>query len=106
MRQICDFLFYCLMTNDTLDAGEVGAVPSSLGQLEIEAKIGTLIDRQTGARLQLPVRTESVIADGMDISFVSDMTMVSLTSLVHSPAVLGPLTRYDLGSTSQDERIS
>ena len=94
------------MTNDTLDAGEVGAVPSSLGQLEIEAKIGTLIDRQTGARLQLPVRTESVIADGMDVSFVSDMTMVTLTSPVHPSADLSPLTQFHPGSTSQNQRIS
>lgn len=42
--------------------------------LEIEAKIGVLIDRHTGVRLQLPVLTETII-DASNVRFESNMSM-------------------------------
>lgn len=75
-RYVCDFLFRCIMQYNTLEAGQTGSVPSPHGQLEIEAKIGTLIDRNTDLRMMLPVRTEAILAETHDVSFVSNMTTV------------------------------
>ena len=76
VRYVCDFLFRCLMANEALEASQPDAVPSPNGQLEIEAKIGTLVDRSTNARMVLPVRSEAIINEGLDVSFVSNMTSV------------------------------
>ncbi|KAI9207147.1 CYTH-like domain-containing protein [Polychytrium aggregatum] len=43
--------------------------------VEIEAKIGLMIDNRTNQRIYLPVRTETVLADDRNIRFASDMTM-------------------------------
>lgn len=47
--------------------------------IEIEAKIGHLIDKNTNARLRLPVMTETVMDDrdnGWRVNFKSSMTEV------------------------------
>ncbi|KAI9726291.1 MAG: mRNA-capping enzyme subunit beta [Chrysothrix sp. TS-e1954] len=66
-RHLCDFLYRHIVLNDA--AGSMDQ-----GQLEIEAKFGTLIDRSTNERLRLPILTESIVAPGADVSFESDMT--------------------------------
>ncbi|WFD35343.1 tRNA (cytidine(32)/guanosine(34)-2'-O)-methyltransferase [Malassezia cuniculi] len=45
--------------------------------LEIEAKIGTLVDRNTGTRVKLPVLTETIIEDMPHVRFESMMPMES-----------------------------
>ncbi|RPB27672.1 mRNA triphosphatase CET1 [Terfezia boudieri ATCC MYA-4762] len=71
-RQITDFLFYKVVKNDDpcLDwTGSGGPI------LEIEAKLGHLVHKQTQQRLSLPIVTEAVIVEGYrDIAFRSTMT--------------------------------
>jgi hypothetical protein len=59
--------------------GDVGSDPRE-GQVEIEAKIGTLIDNNTDTRLKLPVATMCVIQPDLHsnrYSFRSEMREVS-----------------------------
>lgn len=73
-RCIADFLFLHVVSNETIGTGGAGDIPQSNGQLEIEAKIGKLIDKRTHDRLRLPVSTEVLIDDGTDVAFESTMT--------------------------------
>ncbi|KAJ2727018.1 mRNA-capping enzyme subunit beta [Coemansia sp. Benny D115] len=43
--------------------------------LEIEGKLGRLVDRKTKQRIALPVLSETVLADDKDLRFESDMTL-------------------------------
>ena len=78
-RIVADFLFPNVVLNS-----DVGVAPAGGGRglgavLEIEAKIGRLIDRNTNDRLQLPVMNECVISHAdpnMRIAFESSMTEV------------------------------
>ncbi|PNS21946.1 hypothetical protein CAC42_544 [Sphaceloma murrayae] len=56
--EICTFLFTQMLIRSSLGAGD----PRN-GSLEIEAKLGTLIDRQTDGRLSLPVKTTTVLKE-------------------------------------------
>ncbi|KAL4922513.1 CYTH-like domain-containing protein [Aspergillus aurantiobrunneus] len=60
---VCDFLFqHVVLRNDAM-AGPAGA--SAVGQgaiIEVEAKLGQLIDLDRGERLQLPILSESIIS--------------------------------------------
>lgn len=79
-RIMADFLFPNVVLNN-----DVGVAPAGGGRglgavLEIEAKIGRLIDRNTNDRLQLPVMNECVISHAdpnLRIAFESSMTEVS-----------------------------
>ena len=53
-RVVMDFLFFEVVQRKDVDAGSSGA------QLEIEAKLGQLIDKETNERLRIPVLTECV----------------------------------------------
>ncbi|KAL2870245.1 putative mRNA capping nucleoside-triphosphatase [Aspergillus lucknowensis] len=75
---VCDFLFqHVVLRNDAM-AGPAGS--SAVGQgaiIEVEAKLGQLIDLDRGERLHLPILSESVISrDNPRIrtSFESNMT--------------------------------
>ncbi|KAL3485611.1 CYTH-like domain-containing protein [Aspergillus germanicus] len=75
---VCDFLFqHVVLRNDAL-AGPAGATAVGQGAIiEIEAKLGKLIDLDRGERLQLPVLSESVINrenSRIRTSFESSMT--------------------------------
>ena len=49
-------------------------------QFEIEAKMGTLIHKETGQRVRLPVMSECVLDDqAREINFQSNMTEVCLS---------------------------
>ncbi|KAL4804280.1 CYTH-like domain-containing protein [Aspergillus unguis] len=75
---VCDFLFqHVVLRNDAL-AGPAGASATGQGAIiEVEAKLGQLIDLDRGERLHLPVLTESVISrDRIRTSFESNMTQV------------------------------
>ncbi|KAJ1951434.1 mRNA-capping enzyme subunit beta [Linderina macrospora] len=43
--------------------------------IEIEGKLGLLVDKKTGTRLNLPVMTETIIKDDKNIRFESDMKL-------------------------------
>ncbi|KAJ3352477.1 mRNA-capping enzyme subunit beta [Allomyces javanicus] len=66
-RQIADFIYVTLNEHRpplALDA-----------PVEIEAKLGRIIDKRTGQRLALPVRSETVVVDATELRFESDMTV-------------------------------
>ena len=70
-REICDFIFTEVVTRDDVGPGAV---------IEIEAKLGQLIDKNTNDRLRLPVATECILSKNdpnLRISFKSSMTEVS-----------------------------
>lgn len=73
-RSICDFLFHHVVSNEGIGVGSAGGVPSPNGQLEIEAKIGRLVDK-SGDRIQLPIKTEAVLEETLDVTFESMMTV-------------------------------
>ncbi|WFD26666.1 mRNA-capping enzyme subunit beta [Malassezia nana] len=66
-----------------------------LDHVEIEAKVGTLIDRQTNMRLQLPVLTETAIdARALGVRFESNMPMKQHRSFNQ---LLNELVHYSSG---------
>lgn len=70
-RAICDFIFAEVVTRDDVGPGAV---------IEIEAKLGQLIDKNTNDRLRLPVATECILSKNdpnLRISFKSSMTEVN-----------------------------
>lgn len=73
-RSIADFLWReVIMRYETQPADEVSGT-----MIEIEAKIGQIIDRNTNARVNLPVSTETVMVNDnrCPIQFKSSMTEV------------------------------
>ncbi len=87
-KAVMDFLFLEVVERTDFKIGAAGAL-SGLGgaQLEIEAKLGQLIDRNTNERLRLPVSTECIFNKddpNWRTAFRSSMTEVSfITSLHH-----------------------
>lgn len=75
-RQLCDWLYRFVVMNDSLQTSSVDGASSTEGLLEIEAKLGTIMDKD-GQRYSLPVETETILREGIDISFQSMMTVVS-----------------------------
>jgi hypothetical protein len=76
-KNVADFLYLNVVANP--DMGEI----SSRGvQFEIEAKLGTLISKDTNDRVFLPVATECILQDNGRIAFRSSMTEVSLSPLL------------------------
>lgn len=73
---LADFLFEHVVRNESIGTGSAGDIPSSSGQLEIEAKIGTLVDRGKNDRLRMPVLNEVAIDERtMDVAFESNMAV-------------------------------
>jgi polynucleotide 5'-triphosphatase len=71
-KLVADWLFVQVVTR--ADAGEL----ASRGvQIEIEAKLGQLIHKDTNERFYLPVQSECILADSRQITFRSSMTEVS-----------------------------
>lgn len=106
-KVICDFLFQQVVVRRDLGAGPAGAAATgSTAILEVEAKLGQLVDRDKGGRLRLPVLTECVLskeAAGYRTAFESTMTLVSLTS---NPSI--PFFFFSdrlTGATSCDEQL-
>ncbi|KAI9796754.1 MAG: mRNA-capping enzyme subunit beta [Piccolia ochrophora] len=76
-NQIMDFLFYEVVDRKDVNAGTAGNVPGQGAQIEIEAKLGQLIDKNTENRLRLPVKTECILNKddpNMRVIFKSSMT--------------------------------
>ncbi|KAI0357345.1 mRNA capping enzyme [Trametes cingulata] len=65
IREVADFIHHHINTR-----------PQGLqGNVEVEAKIGILRDRETGQRLQLPVLVETILTpDAIDLRFESNMS--------------------------------
>lgn len=79
-RRISDFLFQEVVLRDDVGAGPAGGTPGPDAVLEIEAKIGHLIDKNTNDRLRLPIMTECVLDKrdpNLRIQFQSSMTEVA-----------------------------
>ena len=78
-RRISDFLFQEVVLRDDVGTGPAGGRPGPDAVLEIEAKIGHLLDKHTNDRLRLPVMTECVLDKrdpNLRIQFQSSMTEV------------------------------
>jgi mRNA capping enzyme, beta chain len=95
-KVICDFLFQQVVIRRDIGAGAAGATATGQGAiLEVEAKLGQLVDRDRGGRLHLPVLTECVLSkedSGIRTSFESSMTLASFSDfLLDFVAVFFPL---------------
>ena len=79
VRIISDWLFQNVVQRDDVGVGPAGGGTSGGAVLEIEAKIGQLIDKNTNDRLRLPVLNECVVSHSdpsIRIAFKSSMTVV------------------------------
>jgi hypothetical protein len=75
-KQISDFLHFTVM--QALEKKETLCQNKNLTsvQIEIEAKLGSLVSKQTLKRLDLPVMSETILNEQMiTFNFVSNMTM-------------------------------
>ncbi|KAH7251594.1 CYTH-like domain-containing protein [Fusarium tricinctum] len=68
-RQVADFLFV-----NVLKTPDMGEITSRGIQFEVEAKLGTLIDRDTNHRISRGVASECVLSDNNRVAFKSSMT--------------------------------
>ncbi|OIW22704.1 mRNA triphosphatase CET1 [Coniochaeta ligniaria NRRL 30616] len=66
---VADFLFMKVVKNE-----DMGEIMSRNVQFEIEAKMGTLISKDTNERVSLPVLTECVLVDNGRVAFQSNMS--------------------------------
>jgi hypothetical protein len=70
-KRVADWLFHQVVTR--LDAGEL----ASRGvEIEIEAKLGQLIDKGTNERFRLPIESECILSNTAKVLFKSSMTEV------------------------------
>ena len=79
-KSLCDFLFKHVVMRNDVAVGGAGSVATGQGTIiEVEAKLGHVIDQDRRERLRLPVLTESVINrdSGFRTAFESSMTVVS-----------------------------
>lgn len=66
---VADFLYL-----NVVSRGDLGELSSRGVEIEIEAKLGQLIDKETNERYFLPVKSECVLADSARVGFRSSMT--------------------------------
>jgi polynucleotide 5'-triphosphatase len=70
-KKVADWLYHHVVTRP--DAGEL----ASRGvEVEIEAKLGQLIDKATNERFRLPIESECILSNTGKVSFKSSMTEV------------------------------
>ncbi|KII90780.1 hypothetical protein PLICRDRAFT_106409 [Plicaturopsis crispa FD-325 SS-3] len=66
IREVADFIHHMINTRPDLKGAQV----------EVEAKVGVLRDRQSGKRLELPLRVETILTpDSIDCRFESNMSV-------------------------------
>lgn len=70
-KVVADWLYLNVVSRD-----DVGELASRGVEIEIEAKLGQLIDKDGGQRFHLPVISECVLADNPRVGFRSSMTEV------------------------------
>ena len=78
-KTIADFLYTEVVSRTDVGVGAAGGSGSG-AVLEVEAKLGQLIDRNTNDRLRLPVMTECVVSKNdpnLRLAFKSSMTEAS-----------------------------
>jgi polynucleotide 5'-triphosphatase len=68
---VADWLFL-----NVVSRGDDGELASRGVEIEIEAKLGQLIDRETHERYFVPVQSECVLRDNPRVTFKSSMTEV------------------------------
>ncbi|MCJ1380404.1 mRNA-capping enzyme subunit beta [Xylographa soralifera] len=76
-RIVADFLFAEVVNRKDIGTGPAGAGFGAGAVLEVEAKLGQLVDKNTNDRLRLPVMTECVISKNdpnLRVMFKSSMT--------------------------------
>ncbi|EZG07932.1 hypothetical protein H106_02711 [Trichophyton rubrum CBS 735.88] len=77
-KLICDFLFQQVVMRKDIGAGPAGGMAVGSGAiLEVEAKLGRLIDKSRGERLRLPILSETVISKddpNLRLAFESSMS--------------------------------
>lgn len=80
-KTLCDFLFQHVVMRNDVNAGPTGSAAAGQGTIiEIEAKLGHIIDMDSRDRIHLPILTESVLNREnarIRTSFESKMTVVS-----------------------------
>lgn len=82
VRILSDALFQHVVLRDDVGVAPAGGGTDGGAVLEIEAKIGQLIDKNTNDRLRLPVLSECVVSQAdpsIRIAFKSSMTEVGLS---------------------------
>ncbi|KAA8577091.1 hypothetical protein EYC84_007098 [Monilinia fructicola] len=68
-KLVADFLFmHVVNREDTRELASRGV------EVEIEAKLGQLVSKETNTRLNLPIRSETILMDNQFIAFKSTMT--------------------------------
>lgn len=85
VKAIMDFLYTEIVGRPDVGVGPAGGGSSKGAMMEIEAKIGQLIDKNTNERLRLPILTECVLNRDepvLRVNFKSSMTEVP--ALYHS----------------------
>jgi len=90
-KVVADFLFQNVVLNPDLSQ-----IQSNRVQFEIEAKLGTLIERRTNQRVDRNVLSECVLAGSDDLMFRSSMSEVRVRKLLprsHANS-LGPTLRF------------
>ncbi|KAL2061189.1 hypothetical protein VTL71DRAFT_7462 [Oculimacula yallundae] len=73
---VADFLYL-----NVVSRGDLGELASRGVEIEIEAKLGHIIDKDTHERYQLPVKTECVLMENARVGFQSSMTEAQHRSL-------------------------
>lgn len=79
VKAIMDFLYREIVGRPEVGVGPAGGGSSKGAMMEIEAKIGQLIDKNTNERLRLPILTECVLNRDdpvLRVNFKSSMTEV------------------------------
>ena len=76
-KLVADFLYM-----NVVSRGDLGELASRGVEIEIEAKLGQLIDKETNERYYLPVRSECVLAESARVGFRSSMTEACLLSII------------------------
>ncbi|KXG53692.1 uncharacterized protein PGRI_007420 [Penicillium griseofulvum] len=77
-KTICDFLFQHVVMRNDVNAGSTGSAAGQGTIVEIEAKLGHIIDMDSRDRINLPILTESVLNrenSRFRTSFESNMTV-------------------------------
>jgi hypothetical protein len=92
-KNVADFLYLNVVANP-----DMGEITSRGVQFEIEAKLGTLISKDTNGRVSLPVATECILQDNGRIAFRSSMTEVRCNSLFRSTLDKKHVTKFFLAT--------
>lgn len=80
VKTVSDFLFREIVLKQDIGVGPAGGAAGQGAVLEVEAKIGRLVDKDTNGRIQLPIATECVLSHStpnLQWKFESTMTEVS-----------------------------